>query len=1083
MASKLAAALLLLTATLAGAVDVAPTPDEFLIPQLAVAIDGGLGEWDLDARGYVIDPERAGDDPAIWPKPTDPANPLTSASDLSAVVALAWDETNLYVAGRVRDDDLRGIKPGSAGNVGPAGWFCDSVMLQIHSFAKPLTTNSPFTASPNLNLRYEVPDAGRGRLIDERRGELDRVEEYWKLTEHSTLATRETADGYVVEAAIPWADFDYVAQAGDSLRACFLLGDIDTGEKLTQLGWNFGEPRERPVFRLLGRPEATALLSLSTARPEAGKRWSVRYQVDARSGEVTVTRMALVGEQGEVAAQEIGAAVPEGSTGSDVLTFDAMPGEPGDYEVRLEASIGGQPAVLRTATYTLRAGSEPAPMISNNPGELRHMRPDRVEHSAYEDHRRGIIDHGYIQDRSGYERYMLTHVADYLDRMMEYYLEHSDRDMYSLIIETYALYRLTGEAKYADWTRRAIDAALANQEGDGLDPHRLIRLCEVRWHVWQNDPDTQLAPPDAEERFARAWARVATEHDAGWMFSEWGYHNRCWHRLCVAKLARHFAEQLGEPVAPGIVEYIDWHQPKFDQFGYCTDNSANYHWVGFRYPVWWNMALGTLEELAEHEELVAAMSRWRRYSSPSGAVPNFGDTSGWNTGAGSAMAYYELMSTLTGDGKYRWQAHRIAEYNYNHFWPRHDQYHGPRDFTAVGFCRAWLFAEDRVPPQAPSRASTVTFRTRVVDATPEDEASRPGWSGAKMVDEQVPDKLILTSGNDPQRLWALVELMAKGGHCGELPGHIATLMVHDSALLAGQGYYERSQDFNNVVWIEDLEGLAADPRPLRTEIPRFVDDAQMTYVRVRAEPYAGLPVTSVRDIVFVKSGFMVVKDSLTFHADMKVRVGPCWQTRDLGPQCGDDWFNTYYEWIYFTGLGLGRGVHSYRNPAWDLLVKFAPREDTRVTVVDRYEDNPYRTSGTQLRQSWSGIARAGETRTFTTVLLPHPPDFDVTGFADQARIVVDDDGRTLVHATVENDNLNHVREQYWVLLQDEPGEVKAEGFESDAQLAVIQIDRNGNVRPGVMVDGTKLWLNDANLTAEARQPQAQSIYEVPEGWQ
>ena len=263
-------------------------------------------------------------------------------------------------------------------------------------------------------------------------------------------------------------------------------------------------------------------------------------------------------------------------------------------------------------------------------------------------------------------------------------------------------------------------------------------------------------------------------------------------------------------------------------------------------------------------------------------------------------------------------------------------------------------------------------------------------------------------------------------------------------------------------------------------MPIFVDDANVTWARVVAQPYAGLPITSVRDIVFIKNGFMLVKDRLTFHADMKVRVGPCWQTRDLGPQCGDDWFNTYYEWIYFTGLGLGKGVHSFRNPAWDLLVRYAPREDTRITVLDRYEDNPYRTSGTQLRQSWTGIARAGETKTFTTILLPHPPNFDVTGYADWARFVVDDDNTTLVHAVVENDDTHHFREKYWVLLQDEPTNVQAEGFSSNARLAVIPIDRNDAVRQAVMVQGSVLTLNGQSLVDGARTPSVRSVFEAGE---
>jgi hypothetical protein len=131
----------------------------------------------------------------------------------------------------------------------------------------------------------------------------------------------------------------------------------------------------------------------------------------------------------------------------------------------------------------------------------------------------------------------------------------------------------------------------------------------------------------------------------------------------------------------------------------------------------------------------------------------------------------------------------------------------------------------------------------------------------------------------------------------------------------------------------------------------------------------------------------------------------------------DDWFNTYYDELYFTGLGLGRGVHAYRNPAWHLLVRFAPRRDTEITVLDRYHDNPYRPSPTQLRQSRSGIVQPGDVKTFTTILLPHGPAFDVAPFAEWAQFVVDHDETTLVRVMTEFDNINHLRQTHWGLLQ------------------------------------------------------------------
>ncbi|NOZ24002.1 MAG: hypothetical protein GXP25_23235 [Planctomycetes bacterium] len=208
--------------TIAFGADFKPTPDEFLIPRLEVKVDGKLDEWSLDKTGYAIDPAQAGKDPAISLHISDPDNPIKGPSDLSARVGLAWDDKHLYIAATVTDDDLRGIKPGTACNVGPPGWKCDSVMFQIHSFRQAMKSNSPYTPSPNISLRYEVPAGGRGKLIDNNKNILDRADAYWKLPEGSTLATRETPKGYVVEAAIPWAALDYRPQAGEvSAPSCW----------------------------------------------------------------------------------------------------------------------------------------------------------------------------------------------------------------------------------------------------------------------------------------------------------------------------------------------------------------------------------------------------------------------------------------------------------------------------------------------------------------------------------------------------------------------------------------------------------------------------------------------------------------------------------------------------------------------------------------------------------------------------------------------------------------------------------------------------------------------------------------------
>ncbi len=1072
-------AVVLLCLLLAGALHAAeliPTPQEYLLPYGHWKLDAAFSEWPKAGEPYVLDPSLADKDARIQPLPGDATKPIRGPEDISAKAWLAWDEKYLYIAGEVTDDNLVGIAPDTPNDFGPHGWFCDSFMTIMHSFRHPMRPNQPYHRSPFMAARLTIPVGGRGTATEA----LGNPARYPRIPEDTILYTRETAAGYDVQMAVPWAALDFPATEGEPLFLGFLIADTDTGRGLNQLGWNFHEnPGESAVFRLSKRTDALGLLTLSRDTVAPGAPLQVQYRVDALEAPVEVIGVQLVGPpQGPVELPgELKVAV--GQTGSDVLTLDKAPRIAGKWQARLRVKVAGNETLLATEPFTVAAPAAAGAAISNPPGELHRMRPDRVAHSALADHTVGTIKHGFVTDRFGYERYILTHVKDFVDAQLEAAIERGDTWLADLVIESAVVYKLTGDPQYADWCRRGVESLLTT----ALDPakfpiERFTGLVEMRYFVWQHDPGTALAPPNAEQRFLQVGARFAAQ-PPDLMFTEWGWHNRCWHRWFLLKTAKYCADKLGAPVDARIAPYVAFHEPLIAQFGASDDNSSNYIWVGFRYLVYWGMVSDTLWDLGKNEGAVAAMNSWRRCSSPSGAVPNWASGNGWLTGAGMALGYYELMSTVTGDGRFRWQAQRIAEYCYNYVWPRHDQYHLLRDEVAQGFVKAWLFAEDTIKPVPVEAASAVTTRWREVPPTPEDKATIVGLSGMKLVEERVPDKLILSSGTDPRGLWGLVEVTDWGGHSGQLPGAIMALMYNDAALQANQGYYENTPDFNNIMWIEDLGGVPAEKEPMRCEITRFVEDPLVTYARIHAPRYQQLPVDYTRDIVFVKNGFLLVKDYVTFHKTMKVRLGPGWQTRDLGPQSGADWFNTYYEWLYYTGLGLGNGVHSFRNPAWDLLVRFAPRDDMEINVLDRYADNPYRMSPTRLRQEWTGIVQAGETKTFTTVLLPHAPALQGEVYADMVKVLTDDDERTLVQVTTESDPGRKWQETHWLLLQDKPGQVaEGGGLRSDATLALVSRDIRGELKTPVLVGGTGLSLDGEDLTARAARPEVKVVYEV-----
>ena len=203
--------LLAVSASAMGASDLVEIPKQYLIhrPSKAVVVDGKLDEW--DTSGFKVISALA-ENPLIMTTSGDHTNPVASDADFSGLAGLAWDEDYLYVAGRMKDDHLMGVRPDSAGNQGPAGWRCDSLMVAVASFHQTMKANSPYQRTPMLGVRYAVPKEGaRGKYAAIDRI-LDKRGPYWVLTENSKWASTETDDGYIVEAAIPWKDLRFEAR-------------------------------------------------------------------------------------------------------------------------------------------------------------------------------------------------------------------------------------------------------------------------------------------------------------------------------------------------------------------------------------------------------------------------------------------------------------------------------------------------------------------------------------------------------------------------------------------------------------------------------------------------------------------------------------------------------------------------------------------------------------------------------------------------------------------------------------------------------------------------------------------------------
>jgi len=1061
------------------------TPRQYLIhkPRKPIVIDGKLDEWDMAGTPYIISP--TSDDPLNGFRTSAPTNPLKGDEDLSGRAALAWDEEYLYVAGQMRDDHLMGVKPDSAGNQGPRGWECDSLMVAVASFRQPMKSNSPYSPTPFLGLRYapKGPDP-RGRLVDVRPRDLDKKGMYWILTPGSKWGVAETPTGYNVEAAIPWKDLEFTPRPGERLFVAFLAADVDPEEPLNQLGWGYtGVPKEHPVFRLADREDIAGILTVSADEVPTDQSWAVRWELDALSKAARMVELRVVGQDGEVVARKkVGFDVPVGKTGSAVVEFGAgvVPGA-GAYMVEALASAAGGAAtvVARVPVRMVEPGAR-LPVVQNAPGQIAHMPPERVAHHAWDEHSRGFYRHGFVKSKQDYVPYLRRYVEPGLKDAARNFINIKHAWGYTHALHCIAMYRITGDEEYIPLARDIIDYVLDKAY---LGWFQATGLIIYRYLTWKDDPDSPFAPPDAEKRYRANLYKIAAE-PTDYYFNESGTHNRVWHRYMMLKIARMVAEEDGKPVDPRVIEYTDYHDKLIGEVGDSDDASAGYHWVFFDAAIGIYFHTGDWDAFLAHKGFRKTLARYVEMVSPSGACPQFASCSGWPE-VGESMWAYELMSRLTRNGRYRWTSHRIAEYYYNHLDYRANQYHGPYDTARNNFTLAYLLADDSVAPQAPPGGSRITWRHPLVKVPLERLKARPGTSPMEMDSSRwIPDKVVLSGGNDARSLWGLVELLPAAGHGGELPGNLIALMVHDSALLAGQGYYENTPNYQNILWIEDLDGLAADPRPLETEVLVFVDDPAFTFVRVKTERYQHLPVTYTRDIFFYKDGFLAVKDRVKFHTAMKVRVGPCYQTRSLGPQCGENWFNMYYDQLYYTGLGLGGGVQAIRNPAWDALLYFADAPDKYQTVSDSYKENPWRNSPIQVRQVWAGMARAGQEITYAAVLLPHAPTFTPQDLisppadsedAPRIELAHNDDGLTVFKAISEMDPVHKFRRETWVMLNQTGQMASAGPIGSDAQVAVVGLDRNGKIAHRALIAGSVLRFRGKDESAAARKHEATPV--------
>lgn len=134
--------------------------------------------------------------------------------DLSGEIYLKWDFNNLYFATRVYDENLQFTE------YAPGPFNAQDVIQMCFNL---LNNPSAVFAADAPIYDFAVSDANdNGPYVYKHTGALYRLL-------NAELGGQILSDGYIIEARIPWSDFDYSPNPGDVHGIGFILVDKDLG--------------------------------------------------------------------------------------------------------------------------------------------------------------------------------------------------------------------------------------------------------------------------------------------------------------------------------------------------------------------------------------------------------------------------------------------------------------------------------------------------------------------------------------------------------------------------------------------------------------------------------------------------------------------------------------------------------------------------------------------------------------------------------------------------------------------------------------------------------------------------------------